>query len=202
MFTIRFASVSHIQQKTCQKWPRYGKTAVLFYSKLTRTTKVLKRVRSMLSNNQKQSWIVPQITILELYKAKSSMHITLTQANQNSWEPVNWENELWRVNKQTQKHTFYTVCTINGKETSPVNYGTQATAKAFCTGPGGGGGVLPEKLDGPGCAAHFPKPFPYSWPNSAIFLTLFLTGSNIRNPIYNLTLTSKSCFTPALKLVP
>ena len=139
----------------------------------------------MLSNNQKQSWIVPQITILELYKAKSSMHITLTQANQNSWEPVNWENELWRVNKQTQKHTFYTVCTINGKETSPVNYGTQATAKAFCTGPGGGGGYSQKNWMGrvvrPTSQNLFPihdqilrYSLPYFWQDQ-IFETLFIT---------------------------
>ena len=59
--------------------------------------------------------------------------------------------------------------------------------------PGGG---TPRKI-GWGCAARFPKPLPYLWPKSAIFPTLFMTWPKIRNPIYDPTLTSKSCFRPA-----
>ena len=40
---------------------------------------------------------------------------------------------------------------------------------------------------------------PYLWPKSAIFPTLFMTWPRIRNPIYDLTLTSKSCFIPSLQ---
>ena len=40
----------------------------------------------------------------------------------------------------------------------------------------------------------------YLWPQSAIFPTLFMTWPKIRNPIYDLNLTSKSCFRPALLL--
>ena len=60
--------------------------------------------------------------------------------------------------------------------------------------PGGGG--TPRTI-GWGCAARFPKSLPYLWPKSAIFTTLFMTWPKIRNPIYDPTLTSKSCFRPA-----
>ena len=62
--------------------------------------------------------------------------------------------------------------------------------------PGGGGGGTPRKT-WRGCAARFPKPLPYLWPKSARFPTLFMTWPKISNPIYNLTLTSQSCFGPA-----
>lgn len=39
--------------------------------------------------------------------------------------------------------------------------------------------VLPEKLIWWGCAAHFPKPLPYSRPKSGIFPILFITVSLI-----------------------
>ena len=55
--------------------------------------------------------------------------------------------------------------------------------------PGGG---TPRKI-GWECAARVPKPLPYLWPKSAIFPTLFMTWPKIRNPIYDLTITSKSC---------
>ena len=61
------------------------------------------------------------------------------------------------------------------------------------------GGGTPRKI-GWGCAARFPKPLPYLWPTSATFPTLFMTWPKIRNPIYDLSLTSKSCFEPALLL--
>ena len=41
-------------------------------------------------------------------------------------------------------------------------------------------------------------PFTYIWPKSAIIPTLFMTWPKIRNSIYDLTLTSKPCFRPAL----
>ena len=44
----------------------------------------------------------------------------------------------------------------------------------------------------------FPKPLPYLWPVSMIFHSLFLVWPKIQNPIYDLTLTSKYCFRPAL----
>ena len=62
-------------------------------------------------------------------------------------------------------------------------------------------GGTPRKI-GWGCAACFPLTLPYLWTKSAIFLTLFVTWPKIRNLIYDLTLTSKSCFWPPLKLAP
>ena len=70
----------------------------------------------------------------------------------------------------------------------------------FCRGGGGGGGT-PRKI-GWGCAARFSEPLPCLWPKSAIFPTLFMTWPKIRNPIYDHTLASKSCFKLALSLVP
>ena len=43
------------------------------------------------------------------------------------------------------------------------------------------------------CAARLPKPLPYLWQKSALFSTLFMTSPQIWNPIYDLSLTSKSC---------
>ena len=60
-----------------------------------------------------------------------------------------------------------------------------------------GGGGTPRKI-GWRCAARFSEPLPYLWPKSVIFPTLFMTWPKIRNPIYDPTLTSKSCFKPAL----
>ena len=68
--------------------------------------------------------------------------------------------------------------------------------------PPPGGGLVTLRKIGWGCAARFPKPLPYLWPKSVICPTLFMTWPKIRNPIYDPTLTSKSCFRPAFSLVP
>ena len=58
-------------------------------------------------------------------------------------------------------------------------------------------GVVSEKLGG-GVRPASQNPLAYLWPKSAIFPTLLMTWPKIRNPIYYLNLTSKSCFRPAL----
>ena len=66
----------------------------------------------------------------------------------------------------------------------------------FPVKPGPEGGT-PRKI-GWGRAVRFSKPLPYLSPKPAIFPTHFMTWPKLRNPICDLTLTSKSCFRPAL----
>ena len=64
------------------------------------------------------------------------------------------------------------------------------------TGYPRGGEGTPRKI-GWGCAARFPKPLPYLWPKSTIFLTLFMTWLLNQNLVfdqrYNNFLSSDQC---------
>ena len=64
--------------------------------------------------------------------------------------------------------------------------------------PGRGGGGGDSKKNWVRGVRPASQNLPYLWPKSAIFPTLFMTWTKLWNLNYDPTLTSKSCFRPAL----